>query len=200
MKLSRSVHLAYGKVLFFLWLHNILLNIKKLSHSDIRVMVAWEVSLASLLEVSTIWIAITQQHIPCLMHKHIWETCALKHVKVGRWAWTREVGREKSWDSAQHAARSSQPKLTVALSLERGRIGLPLILPSARMSRDMVSIPAGVVCTHCGLTQGPGPGWSTEVQLGSLAITIPDRETMPRSPSTSPHSPRADSRPQKKLY
>lgn len=68
----------------------------------------WEDLQISPLEV-TGWTAINQQRIPCSMHKHVWEICALRHMKVGVWS---KNGRwnEREGKSQKPVPQSLQPQ------------------------------------------------------------------------------------------
>lgn len=80
-------------------------------------MATWEIPLASPLEASTIWTAITQQRIPCSTHKYVIQVRTSKHLKVGKWSkrgrWKRTWGwyklgtaHQHSWGSSPHSCRS----------------------------------------------------------------------------------------------
>ena len=110
-------------------------------------MLVWWILLVFLLEVSAIRTAIIQQRIPCSTHKHVWEICTLKLLKVGEWKWTGEVRREKSSKEPQMQPWSLE--VTAGLTRERGIVRFRLGLTSARRSRDFVSIPVGVGSITC---------------------------------------------------
>lgn len=61
-------------------------------------MAVWEISLFSPSEISTSWTALTQQGIPCSTHRHVWEICTLKHLKLGKQGQTGGKRREESSD------------------------------------------------------------------------------------------------------
>lgn len=125
-------------------------------------MVAWDIPLVSPLEVSTTWTDSTQQRIPCLMYKHIWEIHAFEHLKVWKWEQSREARKEKS--SREPQTQTYSLELTVGLSSEKEGIRLWLIIPLGRRN-----IPAGMGNTSCSWAQWPRQGCSTEVwpQLSS---------------------------------
>lgn len=76
-------------------------------------MVAWEVFHVSLLKVTS-WAGIIQQIIPYPIHKHIWNICALRHLKVSisEWGDMARGGNDRDGSKIWSPALPISPAIT----------------------------------------------------------------------------------------
>lgn len=150
---------------------------------------AWEITLVSPFEVSTVWTAVTKQKIPYSKDKHAWEIHALKDLKVGKQEQKGGGGRSQK-RKLRRATQTCSQELMAGLSWERGGICLWVMLPSAGKSRE-----------NCWAFLQEWAVWAVsetrdlgqDTALGScfccLGVGIPERKTDSGSPIT-PWPPR----------